>query len=555
MTKKYTFIIFFISQFFIFKGLLSQQTVGLFEYQSEAGNGYVLFSPFASKSTYMIDNCGRLVKEWVSDEATATKTILLPNGNLLKNSTPGIASNPVFAFGGAANSIREVDWEENVLWEYTLSDSTARMHHDFVLMPNGNLLLLAWEVISGEEAISLGRDTTLLPDGVLWGEFILEIDRETKQTVWEWHAKDHLIQDFDDSKSNFGIISEHPELLNFNVTGGPTADGGKNWMHINSIDYNPMMNQILINSFFLSELYIIDHSTTTQEAASHSGGASGKGGDILYRWGNPSNYDHGDNRTIFGGHHAHWIPPGLPDEGKIMFFNNGNGRPDGSYSSVDIINPPVDDYATGQYIYTEGVAYFPQSAEWTFSASPVESFYSRFLSGAQRLPNGNTFICSGANGRFFEITPDKNIVWDYINPVTKMGILSQGDSIPVNNGRKANIVFRAYKYEADFSGLLGKDLTAGDPIELNFPEPYDCEILSGIKEKNMPVIKVMPNPVSDILLIEFDRDFDGQIEIFDTNGSKIHTVTDRQVNVSDWEEGIYQLSLSGRIIGRFVVVK
>ena len=303
--------------------LFSQQTVGLFNYQSTTEEGFVLFSPFFSTDTYLIDNCGREIHKWESEYKPAAATRLLDNGNLLRTSSNGVGANSVFAFGGGGQHIQEVNWDGEVVWEFTYSDTTHRMHHDFIHLPNGNILIPAWELKTKSESIEAGRDSTLLQDGVLWGEFLIEVNPNSDSIVWEWHLWDHLIQDFDSTKNNFGIVAEHPELFNINQTGGPSINGERNWLHINAIAYNSDLDQILLNSFFLSEFFIIDHSTTSIEAADHVGGNSSKGGDLLYRWGNPQNYNHGteEDRTIFGAHNVHWIEKGMVDEGKIMLFN------------------------------------------------------------------------------------------------------------------------------------------------------------------------------------------------------------------------------------------
>jgi hypothetical protein len=182
------------------------------------------------------------------------------------------------------------------------------------------------------------------------------------------------------------------------------------------VAYNPQFDQLMISVHEFSEIWIIDHSTTTAEAAGHSGGRSGKGGDLLYRWGNPAAYRAGGaaDQRLFAQHHAQWIAKGLPGEGHLLLFNNGNGRPEGVYSTVDEIVPPAD--AEGHYHREPGKKFGPEAAAWSFAAPNKTEFYSNFISGTQRLPNGNTLICSGASGILFEVTPEKEVVWHYANP-------------------------------------------------------------------------------------------------------------------------------------------
>ena len=115
--------------------------------------------------------------------------------------------------------------------------------------------------------------------------------------VWEWHVWDHLVQDADPTKDNYGVIADHPELLDINFG---DVEGGT-WLHVNAVDYNPELDQIVICARNVSEIYIIDHSTTAEEAAGHTGGNQGHGGDFLYRWGNPLVYGRGteDDQVIF----------------------------------------------------------------------------------------------------------------------------------------------------------------------------------------------------------------------------------------------------------------
>ena len=209
--------------------------------------------------------------------------------------------------------------------------------------------------------------------------------------------------------------------------------------HINSVDYNEEFDQILLSVHNQNEIWVIDHSTTTQEAAGHTGGSSGKGGDLLYRWGNPQCYRAGGvyDRKFFGQHDAQWIDPGFPGEGNILVFNNGLGRPGGVYySSVDEIVPPVDE--NGNYFLTPGFAYGPEEAIWMYTAENPADFYAINLASAQRLPNGNTLICNGPHGIFFEVTPEKEIVWEYLNQEPDLF---------------SNHVFKILRYAPDYPGL------------------------------------------------------------------------------------------------------
>jgi hypothetical protein len=263
---------------------------------------------------------------------------------------------------------------------------------------------------------------------------------------------------------------------------------------MNSIDYNPALDQIAMSVRGNSEVWIIDHSTTTAQAAGHTGGLHGKGGDLLYRWGNPLTYGAGTlaNRKYFEQHDVEWVKPGCPGEGNLTCYNNGLGRTP-PYSTVDEITPPVD--GSGNYTYVSGTAFGPVNFTWSYTATPPESLYSENISGAQRQPNGNTLIDEGGHGDFTEVTPSGQIVWKYICPVADNGPMNQGSVIPINPVRPdetMNSVFRVYRYAPDYPAFTGKDLTPGAFIELYptgigtqfaqageircFPNPFVCQI-------------------------------------------------------------------------------
>jgi hypothetical protein len=221
----------------------------------------------------------------------------------------------------------------------------------------------------------------------------------------KWHLWDHLIQDVDSNDNNYGNVSDHPELFDINNgnVGGGGGPGGSNadWIHMNAISYNAEYDQIVISSHHQDEIFVIDHGTTSLEAASHSGGNYGKGGDFLYRWGNPLNYDRGSSSYhIIGSQHSiNWIPEGYPGGGNFILFNNEGNE------AVEFV-PPMDD--EGFYTIEDGQPYGPDDICWD---SP---YYSTAMQGgAFRLPNGNTLITDCDSADIEEVTESGNVVWSY----------------------------------------------------------------------------------------------------------------------------------------------
>jgi hypothetical protein len=435
-------------------------TIGLLTLSDEASSGYTLFAPSRSTVTFLLDICGRLVHAWNSDRPPALSAYLLEDGTLLRTSS---LPDQSFQGGGAGGGVQIIQWDGTVTWDFEHASDEYQLHHDVEMLPNGNILMISWELKSAAEAVAAGRNPNILSTNQLWPDKIIEVEPSGEtggNIVWEWHAFDHLIQDFDGTKENFGVVADHPELIDVNIT----QQGGKaDWMHTNAVDYNAEFDQIIISVHNFNEAWIIDHSTTTEQAAGHSGGNSGKGGDILYRWGNPQVYGAGDtsDKMLDGQHDAQWIEHGLPGAGNILVYNNGSKR---KYSSVDEWAPPVD--ASGNYAYSAGAPYSPAALSWTYQSDTPTDFFSQNISGAQRLENGNTLICMGAFGVFFEVTTSGQIVWFYINPVTNGGTLPQGSIIPSEGSQgSTNSTFRVYRYPADYPGLEGKDLTPGDYLE------------------------------------------------------------------------------------------
>jgi hypothetical protein len=330
-------------------------------------------------------------------------------------------------------------------------------------------------------------------------------------------------------------------LLNLNYAAKSTV---ADWIHLNSIDYNPTLNQIMLSSHNTNEIWIIDHSTTTTEAAGHSGGNSGKGGDFLYRWGNPQAYNNGAaaDKKFFGQHNAHWIEAGLPFENQIMVFNNGVARPGGNYSTIEIINPPVNGFG-----YTVTLPYLPASNSWIYNAGNPNNFYSMNISGAQQLSNGNVLTCTGDNGTFYEVDNSGKTLWKYVNPVKTTGIINQGTA-PTQN-----MVFRCVYYPADYRGFAGHTLIAGSIIENSNSVSDACNLTLSHSENVMPEnsIQIYPNPVNQFLNIDMDVNLDSEIkiEVSDISGRVIHNHSKLDcsnhymIDVSNYPKGIYFVNI------------
>ncbi len=431
--------------------LLKMLTPGLSTLSDDprAFPGYTLIAPRQSTNTYLIDLQGRVVKSWKSRYTAGQVAYLLEDGHLLRAGK--LASEEQhFVGAGAGGRVQEFTWEGELVWDFKLHDEKRLPHHDITRLPGGNVLLIVWEIKTPGEAIAAGRGPESA-DGPWLVDSIIEVQPTGKSAgavVWEWHAWDHLIQDRDPSRANYGDVAAHPELIDINFgqdylpvparstepgaknhgnldalrsigyLGSPAANGNKGvipeWTHVNAVAYDAELDQIMLTVLAYNEFWVIDHGTTTAEAAGHAGGRGGRGGDLLYRWGNPRAYRAGTaaDQRLFAQHDAHWIPAGRPGAGHVLVFNNGGGRPGGDYSSVDEIVPPVN--ARGRYVLEPGAAYGPRGPVWSFTAPRPTDFFAWLMSGAQRLLNGNTLICDSVSGAIFEVTPKKEIVWKYL---------------------------------------------------------------------------------------------------------------------------------------------
>lgn len=436
---------------------------GVLKYEKgKAFEGYTLISPMVgSKTTYLLDMEGNIVHKWDCQTPPGLYAELLPNGNLLRTGKVNQHNQLValgkaekdakkkkqyVGIGGASGMVQEIAWDGTVVWEYRMAEPYKVMqHHTAHRMPNGNTLVLGWEYMTRDEAIKAGRDPKLLPpadkpmhySGVphfgFWNDVVYEVNKKGK-VVWKWRVVDHL--------------GKGPDKLDFNYT-LPKPVGEMywtyDWSHFNTVSYIPETDTIVLNSRNFAEFYFVNHKT----------------GKIEYRWGNPTThdpkakkpswYDDGDQK-VWGSHCATPLK-----NGNVLVFDNGSERPEGQRSRAVEVDPKTS------------------KVVWEYHSKQSNSFFSFRQGGVQRLPNGNTLICSTHGGHVFEVTPKKEVVWEFVSPIAfgePKCILGDAETFPRKRHINAmfNMLHRAYRYGPDYPGLKGKDLSVKGPLAPGCPQ-------------------------------------------------------------------------------------
>jgi hypothetical protein len=485
--------------------------------QSKAFHGYTLFSPFRGKHTYLIDMEGNVVHMWPypegwgkpGHEAVEKHARLLEDGTLLRGTINRAAEDR-----GATYQL--LDWEGNVLWEFKDPRKAHAAHHDFRMIWNSKLkaktlMFVSSKDITHDEAIAMGCDPDLNEDYKSKPDGLVEVDLEGN-IIWEWNISDHLIQDINPNGKNYvgegKTISDYPGKLDPNFGAGRQRD----WIHINSFDHNEILDQIVVNNSVDSEFYVIDHGGTfiPGDPEGSIALAASEAGDFIYRWGNPCVFDSGEcpslqnegttfsngHQQVFFSHDVQWIREkettpmrwNLPGSGNFLIFDNGSRRPGPSHSTVLEINPYKGEWKEGIYVPQMEVGHNEYGASdqivWSFRSSMSNAFFGHYISGCQRLPNGNTLIDSGPHGHFFEVTQEGEVVWEYISPVgdrTKEdhGIYKIMSDEP---GGHFNSVFRCHRYDLDYAGLKGKDLKPiGKITDIHAGEPEKPPYSKGVE--------------------------------------------------------------------------
>jgi len=507
--SKYAFLLAFLLSLIFIPNLDAQSRYGVQLHTNDASDGYTLFYSQPVDASILIDTCGRIVNKWQHDTPVFHPK-LTKNGSLLFLKSSGTIDS---------ESIIEINWDNSSILETHLADSSIYLTYEVIALEN-SYLAIGRKRISGIELINKGFVT--LRDDVDYGiDVIVEIEKESGKVLWLWDISDHLIQDEDPNLPRYGEVSNHPELID------PQAISRNDWPQeffmINGMDYNEKLDQIALSIRKLSEILIIDHSTTLEEASGSTGGTYGKGGDLLYRWGNPANYGRGNetDQQLFYQHNPNWIEYG-EHQGKMIIFNNGIFRDSTDFSSIDIIQLPID--SQGNYnIHTEN-AFDPSEPDFRYTSN---EFYSGYQSGAKVLPNGNIYITEGDDTRYFEITPGKEIVWEYFGFRTSS--------------------YRSEKYSASYEGLANRELIGTGTVESPSSD-YDC-LQVDIQE---PFVENHVKVTNDLLTINNSAQI--EVRIYDRIGRLLfQDQTATSLDISFLRQGLYFFQIRQK--AQFITIK
>ncbi|MFN6039450.1 MAG: aryl-sulfate sulfotransferase [Bacteroidota bacterium] len=522
---------------------------------SQQQPGYTSYSIKNSTSSFLIDTNGTTYHTWThqTGKPTCYSTKIMPGGYLYRTVTK---TGNSFTGGPISGEFQKYDYNGNLLWDYIYSTTAYCSHHDICPMPNGNVLMIAYESKSATEVTAAGCSTF---SNIMWPDKIVEVQQTGPTTgtiVWEWHAWDHLVQNTNPNAANYQTsIVNHPELLNINY------GAQKDWLHVNGVDYNPILDQIAISSHNLHEIYIIDHSTTTAEAASHSGGNSGKGGDILYRWGNPQVYGASGTQIFNVVHDAQWIKEGCPNAGDLSGYNNKGIS--ATASCADIFTPPVNGY---NYSINLGSAYAPS----TYNKRQASGGYNSNEGSAQQLPNGNTLINMGISGFIKEFSPSGTLLWSKTLTGGNAKAFRYSDcyinnqpppipSVTENSGVLSSTNASSYQWYLNGQQISGATSQTFSPIQsgiylvrttdangcvYQYSSGYSFSLTTGVEESQETIFDIFPNPSNGIINIREPKSSGKHFEIFiyDAQGRLlVKNKTLYQLNLSEFGKGIYSI--------------
>lgn len=357
------------------------------EVNGEIKDHLFLVNDAGSNRVYLMNKLEEIIFEWQLQSGIGNDCFLLENGKLLALLQ---ADDPQIEFGGYGGKIQIINPDFSVNWEYILSDANRIAHHDIEMLPNGNILTIVWDKKSSQEA----KDAGFIEDYAVYPETLLEINPETNQIVWEWNSWDHLIQDHDSTKDNYGDVASNPSKIDINYSLVPNGD----IMHANGLDYDSENDLIYLSVNFFSEIWVIDHSTTTEVAKTDSGGRFNKGGDLIYRFGNPEAYKNKEGQRLFYNNH---YPNLILEDGirKMLVFMNGNHIKQSTVYEFNLDQIPSLNISSNN----------EPPILWEFTSPDL---FSSKVSGAELLKNGNILITIGTTG-IWEINRQGETLWKF----------------------------------------------------------------------------------------------------------------------------------------------
>ncbi|MBK9284482.1 MAG: aryl-sulfate sulfotransferase [Sphingobacteriaceae bacterium] len=527
-------------------------------------NGYTYYSNTNSTTGYLIDTNSVNIKTYTFNVGTGYSTHFMPGGDFVRSCR--YPSN-VLTGGGMTGQLQKLDYNGNLLWSWVYSSATYCLHHDHCILPNGNILVICYDVRDANHLANVGSTSTLTS---MQSEKIMElkpIGSNSVEVVWEWKVWDHLVQNVTPTLSTYqSSIVNHPELFNINY------QPKKDWLHMNGIDYNPILDQIAFSSHNLNEWYIIDHSTTTAEAAGHSGGNAGKGGDLLYRWGNPAAYQASGTTILNVTHDAHWIPEGISNAGNISGVNNKGVTSPSNKTCADEIVPPRSNY---NYTINLGSAFSPS----TYVYRHQSSGYTSNMGSVEEYPNGNRMICLATVGSIYEIDAAGNTLWTkstlgscpqahryttcYLtNPAPAQPSISLvGNDLQSTTGvtyqwyLNGNLISGATNqlYTPAQAGIYVVRTTDVNGCVYVYSPGFQYGAPIGIAEQKIDdLIQIYPNPTSGEIFIETElKEF--EYKLISITGALIQSgKNEGSVNLTTYESGLYFLHIISNVKGSFV---
>jgi len=330
-------------------------------------------------TSYLIDKTGNRIKTWNFDSKLGNDLELLSDGSVLGIFKP---DQTFFNFGGFGGVLKKYNISGDLVWEYSINSENELMHHDFAILPNGNILALVWERILLQDAL----DNAIKRESDLFSEKIVEINPATNQIVWQWRSWEHKVQDQDINSPNYGNVLLEFNKIDFNYN--PKEDG--DIMHANGIYYDYKNDLIYLSVNFYSEVWVIDHSVSNENTSTSLG-------DLKYRFGNPSAYKAEGNRLFYNNHHPNLVELDPLTEGNFLIFMNGSQD---EQSIVYELKIPENFLDNTDSLISPNVL-------WSYTGPDL--FHGK-ISGAVRLSNGNTLICEGDFG-YWEVTKSGKLVW------------------------------------------------------------------------------------------------------------------------------------------------